>query len=229
MGLPRLRSREIQMLKERSYTKNRSVAQRLLKDAKDIDLGLESWASTIPEEFLFSSVPLQTGPLADETSLALYPHSMDIYCDHAMANIWNSWRTTRITVLRIISTCTDILNHSNPIISTDPSTLTPLDMIQSLVDDICATVPFHLGHHERTWDDGKAIADYPHPPGEAKWPDNFRATGAAGGFLMMQPLSFVAKLDCIPQSQRDWVREYLTTFLRDPTDMKNINLPPQLR
>ena len=215
------------MMKERNATKKRSAAQDLLKDAKAADLGLEYWASMVPEKFLFSSLPLETGPLNGD--LALYPHSIDLYCDHAMANIWNSWRTSRIIVLRIIILCSDILNPSVPSKATPPGDQVSLGTIQRLVDDICATVPFHLGYHEKRISDSKTFENYPHPPGEATWPGNFRATGAAGGFLMMQPLSFVAKLDCIPQSQRDWVREYLTTFLRDPTDMKSMKLSPQLR
>lgn len=37
---------------------------------------------------------------------------------------------------------------------------------------------------------------------------------------MMAPLSFVCRLDCVPAGQREWMVEYLTTFMRDPRDME---------
>ena len=227
--LPRLCARESEMDKEKDLVTKRFVAQNLLTSAKELDTGLEYWTSTLPEEFLFSSLPLHPGPLKDPASIALYPHSIDIYCDHAAANIWNTWRMYRITVLGIIITCSDILNPPDPFSTSPPASQVSLDMLQHLAGDICATVPYHLGHHEKSVGDNMAFSDYPHPPGEAKWPENFRTAGIDGALLMMQPLSFVANLDCVPQSQKDWAKEYLTTFIRDPTDMRRISPSSQLQ
>ena len=229
MELPRLCSREDEMENEKDLAKKRFVAQDLLTSAKEVDIGLKFWTSTLPEDFLISSLPLRAEPSKEPLASALYPHSIDMYCDHAAANIWNTWRINRITVLRIIATCTDLLNSPDSFNTFPPPSQTSLDKIQRLAGDICATVPYHLGHCEYSVADTMAFKDYPHPPGEAKWPENFRTSGIVGALLMMQPLSFVANLDCVPQSQRDWAKEYLTTFIRDPTDMQRINLPSQLQ
>ena len=219
IGLPKLRSREKQMLEKTDIIAKRVAANDLLKDAQNADVVLDFWTSTVPEEYLFTSLPLRGASTKGGTIYSMFPQSMDIYCDHPMASTWNTWRITRIHVLRMIMNCADILNPQHGTQSPSTEHESALHMIQRLVNDICSSVPFHLGYHKNRVGDRDILSDYPHPPGEAKWPDNFAASGAVGGWLMMQPLSFVARLNCIPSTQRDWVREYLTTFMRDPKDM----------
>ncbi|KAL9123729.1 MAG: hypothetical protein Q9217_006871 [Psora testacea] len=227
MSLPKLHLREKRMLDETNIVAKHAAAQNLLKDAQEADLVLDFWTSTVPEEYQFISLPLREDIRKSGIILDMYPQSLDIYCDHPMANTWNIWRIRRINVLRMIMNCADILKpaHSANLPSTEYQNA--LQIIRRLANEICSSVPFHLGYDKKRFRDRAAFADYPHPPGEAKWPENFAASGAVGGWLMMQPLSFVAKLDCIPETQRDWVREYLTTFMRDPKDMgKGPKSPP---
>ncbi|KAL9103889.1 MAG: hypothetical protein Q9163_001126 [Psora crenata] len=219
MKLPTLRFREKRMLDETNIVKKRTAAQELLNDAQGADRDLDSWTWTLPKEFHYTSFQLQ-GCTRDSGAIPdAYPSSEDIYCDYASASTWNAWRIRRIQVLCMIMNCAEILGPSHgrgePAIEYGNA----LRVIGRLVDDICSSVPFHLGHHEAPGGGRAVFANYPHPPGQAKWPDNFAASGAVGGWLMMQPLSFVARLDCVPSIQRDWVKEYLTSFMRDPRDM----------
>ena len=218
MELPNLRLHEKQMLDEANNIMKRSAAQALLQDAQNADAALETWTSTVSEEFLFTSLPLRGAIAQGSSSPDKYPQNVDIYSDHPMASTWNTWRITRIYILRMVMNCADILKPPQATRPPSSEHKSALHMIHQLVNDICSSVPFHLGHHERHLGDTDGFTDYPHPPGEAKWPENFAASGAVGGWLMMQPLSFVARLNCIPSIQRDWVREYLNTFMRGPSE-----------
>lgn len=115
--------------------------------------------------------------------------------------------------------CASLLD---PIVSRNEILLDHLDAvasIQQLVNGICSSIPFHLGYHtKRVQECG--LSHYPHPPGAAKWPKGFAESGATGGWLMMPALAFATQVDCAPQAQREWMLEYLTTFMRDPKDME---------
>lgn len=219
MELPNLRLREQQLLKETDPEAQRKAAAELLKNAQDQDTRIASWSVTLPQDFIYQSLPLHTPSRRGEFTPDIYPHRMDIYNENTMASTWNTWRTARIYLLRIIMSCADTLEPPQGLYHPSPDHAGALVMIQQLVDDICSSIPYHLGHHKKRAS-SPGFADYPHPPGSAKWPDNFAASGAVGGWLMMAPLSFACRLDCIPSSQREWMLEYLTTFMRDPRDME---------
>ena len=222
--LPRLLQREKVIESGPHFLDRHNAAETLLTDCLRMEELLSYWSTMVPPQFQFTSLALpkpSSQTLSPPNESATYPSSMDIYCDNTMASTWNTWRVTRIRVLRIILHCLDILNPPDPSVPRPPEYTTAYAMILRLIDGICNTVPFHLGFHEQRIGDAGAFDCFPHPPGEAKWPDGFAASGAVGGWLMMQPLSFVASCEYTPEPQREWVREYLTTFLRDPSSMES--------
>ena len=230
--IPYLLRQEKTMYEEPDILKRQEIADALMSDCVRIEELLSYWSSMVPPQFQFTSLPLPKSspqsPYETLDDVNMYPNSLDIYCDNTMASTWNTWRVTRIRILRITLHCLDITNPPHPAMPRPPEYQTSLTMIHRLIDEICSTVPFLLGFHKKRIGDHGAFQCFPHPPGEAKWPDNFAASGAVGGWLMMQPLSFVAQLEETPESQRRWVKEYLTTFLRDPKDMgQQIGSPPK--
>ena len=228
LELPKLRLREKQMLEEMDLITKRAMSEDLLRDAQDANVVLDFWTSTVPGEFLYTSLSIRGDGTKDVVAPGMYPPSLDIYYDHTMASTWNTWRITRIHVLRIIMNCASTMKAAQGIDSEPIEYQAALNKIRQLADEVCSSVPFHLGHHEHRVGDAIIFGNYPHPPGQAKWPDHFAASGAVGGWLMMQPLSFVARLECIPQIQRDWVREYLTTFMRDSSNMRHGPISPPI-
>ncbi len=215
MEIPHLRLSEKDLLAETNAVTKQTEALRLLIDAKRVDTEVASWSLSLPTEFLFTRMPLSSSSASKAAKS--YPSNMDIYQDVTTASTWNSWRKTRIQLLKMILECATILNPPG---SRTPSSdyTEALETTHQLVDDVCSSIPFHLGHHKKRLS-SPGFADYPHPPGQAKWPDHFAASGAVGGWLMMPPLAFCSRQDDIPNSQRQWMLEYLTTFMRDPRDM----------
>lgn len=226
MGVPNLRLREKQMLEESDSGVKLVAAQSLLEDAREADAKVSSWWMSLPHNFFYNSLPLRSSGTELDPTQDVYPKAMDIYGDTTMASTWNTWRVARIYLLTMMMKCADVLDP--PQDDYHPSAEYPsiFDMIHHLVDDVCSSIPFHLGHHKKKLSSGGLGKDYPHAPGEATWPPSFAASGAVGGWLMMPPLSFVSRLDCIPASQKEWMMEYLTTFMRDPRDMKRTVAKP---
>lgn len=215
MDLPHLRLREKNLLTETNAVTKQSYALKLLIDVKRVDEAVASWSLSLPSEFLFTRIPLTSSTASRATNS--YPSNMDVYHDVTVASTWNTWRKTRMQLLKMVLECATILNPPGAR-APSPDYIEALTTIHQLVDDVCSSIPFHLGHHKKRMS-SPGFADYPHPPGQANWPENFAASGAVGGWLMMPPLAFCSKQDDIPNSQRQWMLEYLTTFMRDPRDM----------
>lgn len=215
MDLPQLRQRVENLLAETNALAKQTKALKLLVDAKRLERAVASWSLSLPSDFLFTRMPLCSSNAS--RAAKSYPTNMDVYQDVTTASTWNAWRKTRMQLLKIVLECATVLKL--------PASCTPspdyneaLTTIHQLVDDVCSSIPFHLGHHKKRLL-SPGFADYPHPPGQAIWPENFAASGAVGGWLMMPPLAFCSQQDDIPESQRQWMLEYLTTFMRDPRDM----------
>lgn len=225
MSVPRLKEREQEVLLEASAVTKQTAALELLIDTRKCERSVASWTKDISEDFHFTRLSLIS--VQKSRAQNLYPSSMDIYPDSTVASTWNTWRSTRIRLLQIIMKCATILQ---PAKSKTPSAeyTAALNTTHELADDICNSIPFHLGHHKKEVS-SPGFSDYPHPPGQAKWPDNFAATGAVGGWLMIPQLAFASKIETIPNSQKQWMLEYLTTFLRDPRDMARgpVSSPPR--
>ena len=225
LDIPRLRFREQELLTETNAVTKQTQALQLLIDTKRCETGLAAWNQNLPTEFQYSRLPLNSSTASKAQNA--YPASLDIYQDAPTASTWNTWRNLRMGLLKIIMECTTILQPPGSRTPTAEYTKS-LQTIHGLVDDICSSIPFHLGHHKKRVT-SPGFAEYPHAPGQAKWPENFAATGAVGGWLMMPQLAQASKVDCIPNSQRQWMLEYLTTFMRDPRDMNRglVQTPPK--
>ena len=90
-----------------------------------------------------------------------------------------------------------------------------VDMMQQIVDDICSSVPFQLGFHP-TMEEQPA---YPHFAGCAKSLDAFGLLRTLGSLLLIRPLKVATKVDCVPETQRQWIRQYLTVLNKDPRNL----------
>lgn len=169
-----------------------------MQDAKAVDADLVKWSEAVPEVWHYVSIAVGNGTLMD-----VYPRSIDIYYDTIVASTWNSWRAYRLYVLTIVMKCASILFtlHGDP--DTEREDFEVIDTIQRLVNGICSSVPFHIGHTINGTDTARSL--YPHAVGSRQIPD---PVGALGVFMMKWPLSVASTMTCVPESQQRWMREY---------------------
>ena len=199
IDLPSLRLKEKILLDCPRYAPDPQLVQQLLQAAKALDENLAGWKDTVPQLWRYTSTNIEY-----ETKTDVYPTHIDIYFDHLVASTWNSWRAYRLYVLAVIKKCTSTLagNHENHDFKREE--FEAVDTIQSLVNDICSSIPFHLGHTINDKDNDSLL--YPHAVGSRQGPST---TGALGTFLMKFPLSVAVAMTHVPESQRRWMREYL--------------------
>lgn len=110
--IPDLRSRTKILLDSRTGEENTDGILTLLQDAKRMNSELAGrWDTYLPDDFRYTFQDLfQEDGIEHEPSQDLYPKRLDTYQNFVVANTWNHWRTTRITILAIITQCASALN-----------------------------------------------------------------------------------------------------------------------
>ena len=152
----------------------------ILARALAIEQRLSEWASTLPDDW-------QSQPAADTSPSTLYKFqaysaNMDIYYDVWVASIRNSFRSQCITIQIMIINCLDrelVLMAEERFYETQSHSMA----IQRTVDEICSSVPFHLGDSTSTEIDAKV--NYPWIQGFPAPLNHRRAAAALGGWFLL--------------------------------------------
>ncbi|KAK4497609.1 hypothetical protein PRZ48_010262 [Zasmidium cellare] len=121
---------------------SRSTKEQLLggiERAQDIEKDLEQWTRCIPAHWMFSRHRDMSWP----TEYA-FNNRCDVYYDIQVAANWNCYRRARLTLLETIIGLIDLLSFS---VRPDLMALkhTSLAGMEQISEDICASIPFHMG------------------------------------------------------------------------------------
>jgi hypothetical protein len=170
-----------------------------LELAQDIDHELEQWKNNLPSHWTFSEQRNQEWP----DSLA-YEGRCDTYYDVQVASVWNCYRRARIALLgymvRLVRALRllDVDGHEQLEDSC-------ISHIKSIADDVCASVPFHLGTRTVTNEN----VEFP-SLGDAELDAIHRQTAVVHGwYLIVLPIQRLTKVETLPRKQKLWVaRQY---------------------
>ncbi|KAF2501588.1 hypothetical protein BU16DRAFT_577706 [Lophium mytilinum] len=181
----------------------RDLAWEILQTTIELDQRLLAWASsTAPVEWMPVRV---AGPECIPQGVrdaGLYHEYCHVHKSIFVTGTLNIYSTSRIKLQLAILACLDHLG----IASSDAARVTALEIIQDLADNVCASVPFHLGNRtEPSRIDDKSV-QYPHIAG-IRVPDHHYAAAAAfGGYLLTRPLVEVLTARCpLRTGQREWI------------------------
>jgi hypothetical protein len=173
----------------------------LLQRGLALEDSINHWPDTVPSYWHYSSREDMTW----SNNLA-YRGMVHTYHDIHVASVWNCYRRIRIALLTAIvelaASTAEIgaMDCERIEVKTNKS-------IQELSDDICATVPFHVG----TWTPSISEESVRFPPlgnHEAELVHRQNAL-VCGWFLMLLPLSRLKRVACLPPDQKAWVtRQY---------------------
>ena len=160
-----------------------------------LDQKLEAWADALPAPYRYKSV--HTPDYSLENTLGLHPiPSFHLYSNIFIASSWNLNRITRMILLTNVGRWISALVKASPqkMKSTENKDydLQTTDKIQSLVGDICASVPYLLGELDQ---EGKLQ----HP----------QHTKAIGGLYLLFPLRAMLFIDSIDPVQKARIRKRL--------------------
>ena len=195
-----------------SSTADAVLVESLLGQALDLDRRLSSWETSVPAVWRPVAVTPVDSIHPTIRAAGLYQSFCDTYSCLFAAQAFNNWRSLGIRLLQVVEKCRLALPPDSVGALIVPEHYTTL-RIQSLVDGICGSVPFHLGNraepsvHEVTpsikypWP--QADADGNEPISYAMTPegdvvrltreDHIRSAASVGGVFILNSLLSVLR------------------------------------
>ena len=167
---------------------------------------LDGWQNGLPASWLWLGIATESVHYSIR-AVGLYNGLCDVYASSAVAHSNNIWRVLKILVHRIIKHCLRNIDRASPAryaVSEEEVDV----QIQSSLDEICASVPFHLGSRT-TISLPHEHQEYPPVPqwlrASAQYVDGFgqptsmtdvdhvRTAAAVGGWFAMAPLAVIMR------------------------------------
>jgi hypothetical protein len=136
-----------------------------------------------------------------------YHKHCDIYSSISIAGSLNEYR---IALLKSQSIILSRLTHQPPTFTNIISQAVCQNRIQQLADDICASVPFHLGDQKEPGNSFTQILQYPHIAGQAVQEEHLEKTPLRGAWHLLDPLTDLLRMGIeLRAGQKEWVRGQL--------------------
>ncbi|MCJ1478614.1 hypothetical protein MMC13_007295 [Lambiella insularis] len=206
----------------RSSTK--SQASAILKNAAELDAQCQEWEHTLPRGWSFTRVSYPNGIPQAVRDAGLYQDHCFIYENIFIANAFNRNFCVRIECQSIMLQCLHHLPNDIPLRLQNAAQAT----IQEMADNICASVPFHLGDRQTT-DRIDAEHQYPHPPRSSSAAHQSKTAAAFGGWYLAPCLGALLSLDgLLRPGQRQWIGEQLARLMKVYIVQPDRPAPPAL-
>lgn len=160
--------------KARHSEVTRFQKQELVNRAIACDSKFASWPHLLPTHLF--PLSLQAAAVPVQVSRAgLYADTCDIYYDISTCTLWNNWRSLRLKILKIVA------EHG-----TQAERGVAIKSLQSLADEICASIPFVLGDRKVFTPLWASQVIY---PGQGALPKSHHLNAAAhGGWHLLDPM-----------------------------------------
>jgi hypothetical protein len=147
IDLPSLRARANLLTTTPHNPADEPEAAQILSFAQMVDGNLAQWYATLPPEWKHSTIGIVSEvPAAEELAVTeKWPGEQHVYTDVPLASIVNDYRVCRIFCRRVIMACINWLRIGG-IEDVAKEYEQSVFVIQSMVDDVSACVPFHLDY-----------------------------------------------------------------------------------
>lgn len=181
-------------------------------DAFNINQQLINWAQSVPPEW--NKVPARGFEVPPNVARErfMYQERVDVYLDVFVVQVWNFYRASRIKVLTIMVECFATLGipSHGPLERKKQEVLKDL---QDLVDDICGSIPYHLGTKMVPGILDDPSVEYPYINAKVS-KEHRQAIAASGGWSLIEPyngpLKAAMEAPCTRKGQREWLNMQLT-------------------
>lgn len=173
----------------------------LINDAYRIDAKLQAWADSVPDLWRYHPATGIRCPVDQPRELFVYQDRMDVYEDVNIANVWNAYRTNRLSVYRVILKCVSWLGFPTE----DKGHQFLQQVTQELVDAICASVPFHIGTKMVGGPQDRDEVEYPYRGGSYLTRAQRQACAAYGGWYLLSSLQPCLVVDGLRPGQKEWI------------------------
>ncbi|EWG42528.1 hypothetical protein FVEG_15445 [Fusarium verticillioides 7600] len=194
-GIPRLQHQSIDLTQLRA-----NDIERIFYDANELDFLLSNWTKGLPNAWSYATALNINSDACSEYS----PQSVHRYAHFYTARVWNFYRVSQLILLSIQLRASSILPASS-----DTSQIRK--RMATLVDDICATVPYLLGkdlckmNHQFVTSHRTLYISLLTSGSTVKKVENVQN----GRFSLVWPLYVACSASEVPQVQRNWIRKQL--------------------
>ena len=212
--LPNLLATAKKLLAQARTPETTDLVIDLLNLSYDLQNELSGWDLNLPARLGYKSVFCATNPLIPMTKLesdllgseTWRPGPVHIYQDVQIASIRNNNRVSQLLCSSVAIDCLEWLGPES--YQDDRRFKAAAYRVRYLVDDIIASVPFHLGY--RLAEGGSTDGLSPQVPVGL----HRNAMSATGGYFLVYPLYISSQMDEIPESQRKWLKVRLHFLAR---------------
>lgn len=209
------RQRAHDILVQRRHSIDLVELEELLDYAKRNNDILMAWPYGPPQQ----QESVRTFPGTDPKSESRpFPPQILYYDTVVQAGTHNGWRISRILQLNIVAQIYRLLRtrFGQPTIEEEIQTRSIID---SLVDDICSSIPYYLG-----WRD-KIPQEYRDLPEDTKIrrPCKLNDPEMIANWSQFMPVLWsTVSLPCVQESKRKWLKQYLIGFSDGRADVFDI-------
>ena len=207
--IPKVRAIGIKILRDVKNEDTFQQVTRLMEEAEQIDQELAAWPVIVPSSWKTWPMPAVRCSLTDIRSAEFWADSVDGYLNLWAVVLWNSYRTFRIFVQALILNCAEWLAW--PVRSNNSQKYRAAAFkLQTLIDEICASVPYSLGYQGPSTRKPNFVSDI--YVNNTPNPDQYsigRGSAALGGYFLIWPLFVAHSVVCIPQLQKEWIKNRL--------------------
>ena len=187
-------------------TVTESCIIQVLDSALESDAVIAQWPDSIPADWKSEPAYRFDIPAEIPRMAFVYGDRVDLYYDLWVAGVWSNYRSTRIMIQSIVLDCIfRVTLHESPQLIRQFAHA--MEVSQQLVDDLCASVPFHIGTKMEGGPSNDAGVVYPYHA--TKGDVQRRASAALGGWHLVEPLKVAMKVKCLREGQREWLKQQL--------------------
>ncbi|KAF5591664.1 c6 zinc finger [Fusarium pseudocircinatum] len=194
-GIPRLQHQSIDLTQLRA-----NDIERIVFDANELDFLLATWAKGLPTAWFYATAL----NINDDACSEYSPQSIHRYAHFYTARVWNFYRVSQLVLLSIQLRASSTLPAS-----LDTSQIRK--RMATLVDDICATVPYLLGknlckmNYQFVTSRGTPDVSLLTSDSTVEKVGNVQN----GKFSLVWPLYVACSASEVTQGQRNWIRKQL--------------------
>ena len=219
-SVPAVRARARMLLDRPRTAENFEKIQELIANARQADHELAKWPSTLPDSWSYKPIAFKTDELNNPMQEEIYTGPIDCYYDVWVASVWNSYRCARIFLQGVVFSCLEWLLPPPRRNTMDEYRQTVL-LLQTLVNEICHSVPFMQGYQTPLFEVAESafpsISARDYSSGPRYRPtkmDHKRNVTTLGGYFLVWTLKTCGKVPCIPEIQDRWISGRLMSIAR---------------
>lgn len=208
MNVPNLQCLANSLLSQSAQTCRESAVVNLIRSAKNLDTDVLNWTNTLPAIWSYTATAsINISPDLNFLGPEFTPSQIHRYRDIYTARVWNLYRVSRLILQSIILRSTSWLLTKLALSQRDTDATSAERTSRDLVNGICASVPFLMGHD---------LSEMRLPVSEdfseqrALWPqtatENASTSTQTGRYSLIWPLYIASSVSSISHSSREWIR-----------------------